>query len=249
MRHFFPILALLAITGCASGPSSTVAGGASDPFRTDLKHEKYLATAQQPIATGYPVSTQYTMQSMHHWDLLAGKVAAQGSQALNHFFAGTDIGVYVAPAGTTPFSKTYREALITQLLAYGVPINFSPEGSVTLEVQIEMRGPIRRVADDSARSRRKKYPGIRHTAEPEFLQEKNAKGRYQQVPVVSEEEGYFGSNHSKAEIQVNTSLVHPRGYIYRDSSIFYVESSQLRNYLHRPGIGDTFLKRYVIVDK
>jgi hypothetical protein len=247
MRHFLPILALLTVFGCTGNPL-TIVGVSDHPFRTDLKHEKYLATAQQPIATGYPVSTQYTMQSMHHWDLLAGKIARQGSQALNHFFAGTDMGVYVAPAGTTPFSKAYREALITQLFAYGVPIAFSPEGSVTLEVQIEMRGPVRRVADDGTQSKRKKHPGVRRTAEPEFLQGKNAEGKYQRLPVVSEEEGYFGSNHSKAEIQVNTSLVHPRGYIYRDSSIFYVEASQLRNYLHRPGIEDNFLKRYVIVD-
>ena len=73
-------------------------------------------------------------------------------------------------------------------------------------------------------------------------------GKYQRIPIISEEEGYFGSNDSKAEIQVNTSLVHPGGYVYRDSSIFYVEVSQMHNYIHRKPLGDAYLKRYTLVD-
>ena len=98
MRQIFLILTpLLIMAGCSGGY----------PFRTDRQHEKYLVTAQQPVSTGYPISTQRTMQSMQHWDLLADKVASQGSKALEHFFAGADMGVYVAPAGTTPFAKAY----------------------------------------------------------------------------------------------------------------------------------------------
>ena len=239
MRQIFLILTpLLIMAGCSGGY----------PFRTDRQHEKYLVTAEQPVSTGYPVSTQRTMQSMQHWDLLADKVASQGSKALEHFFAGADMGVYVAPAGTTPFAKAYREALITQFLAYGVPVAFSPEGSITLEVQIQTRGPIRRVGNPGFQERRKKHPGIRKTVEPEFLQVKDEEGKYQRIPIISEEEGYFGSNDSKAEIQVNTSLVHPGGYVYRDSSIFYVEVSQMHNYIHRKPLGDAYLKRYTLVD-
>lgn len=232
MKAYLPVLILLVIlTGCISSP----------PFATDSNNKNRLATAAQPIGTGYLVTTQYNMRSMHHWDLLAEKVASQASEAMVDTFGAPSVGVYFAPAGTTAFAKTYREALITHFLAYGIPVALQPEGNVILEIQTEMIAP--------HKTRRNLHGGIRHTVDPGFMQEKDKWGSYQRIPVIAEDSGYFSSDEYKAELQVNTSLAHASGYIYRDSSIFYVEPEYWRRYKQRAPIGDVNLKNYSLVNK
>lgn len=231
MKVFLSALIVIAsLTSCAK-----------HPFATDATNERRLATAQRPIGTGYPLTTQYNMLSMHHWDLLAEKVAAGGSQAMEHFFGDTSVGLYFAPAGTTAFAKTYREALITRFLAYGTPVALSPEGNVVLEIKTEMVGP--------RRTKIKPGGGVRQTVDPHFEQAKDASGKYRNVPVISEDTGYFDTEEQKAEIQISTSLVHPNGYIFRDSSIFYVEPRHWGHYQHRPPLGDINSKSYSLVNK
>jgi hypothetical protein len=207
----------------------------------DTTMESQLATAQTPVSVGYPLSTQSKMQAMHHWDQLAERVAAQGSQAFTHFFPNAEIGVYVAPAGTTPFAKVYREALITHLVAYGVPVSFSPEGNVILEITTEMVNHSRQLVQTDS--------GAFRTLEPGFTQRKNERGRFLPVPLVAGESGYFGNDTPNAEIQITTSLAHHDAYIYRDSSIFYVNDAEWRHYQARAPKGSVELKRYSLGSK
>lgn len=215
--------------------------GACQSVDIDPTMEKTLVTAQAPVSTGYLLSTQQKMQAMHHWDQLADRVAAQGARALDHFFPGTGMAVYVAPAGTTPFAKVYRESLITHLVAYGVPVSFSPEGSVILEIQTELV--------NHARSRLTSADGIYQTLEPGFTQQKDENGRFKRIPLVAGDSGYFEDGHPNAEIQVTTSMVHQDTYVFRDSSIFYVNETEWHHYQARAPRGSVELKRYSLESK
>lgn len=215
--------------------------GACQSVNVDSAMEKTLVTAQAPVPTGYLLSTQHKMQAMHHWDQLADKVASQGSQIFEHFFPDTNIGVYVAPAGTTPFAKVYREALISHLVAYGVPVSFLPEGNVILEIKTELISHARPLIRTSS--------GYLRSVEPGFIQHKDANGRFQAVPLIAEESGYFEDSAPKAEIQVTTSFVHQNAYIFRDSSIFYVNEKEWRHYQVRAPRGGVELKRYSLENK
>lgn len=207
----------------------------------DTTMESHLVTAQAPISVGYPLSTQHKMQAMHHWDQLAERVAAQGSQAFNHFFPDAGLGIYVAPAGATPFAKIYREALITHLVAYGAPVSFSPEGNVVLEITTELVNHSRQLLQTSS--------GAYRTLEPGFTQHKNERDRFLPVPLVAGESGYFENDTPNAEIQITTSFVHRDAYIYRDSSIFYVNETEWRHYQTRAPKGSVELKRYSLESK
>jgi hypothetical protein len=228
-----PIAALLAllafgfVTGCSSASVNT-------------RQSTQLVTAQAPISSGYPLSTQYKMQAMAHWDQLADKVAKNCGAALDQFYPQDDVRVYVAPLGTTPFAKAYRESLLTRLVDYGVPVSFEPEGAAVLEVSLDMVTH-RRALDKTA-------TGLRRALEPGFKQRKNSSGRYESAPVVGEESGYFDGAPSNSEVQINSALAYRNAYLYRDSSIFYVNGSDSAHYQSRTPQGGVELKRYSLVN-
>ena len=221
------LLALALVTGCSS-------------VSVNSDQSSQLATSQAPISSGYLVSTQPKMQALAHWDMLADKVAKNCDTSLDHFFPQEDVRVYVAPLGTTPFAKVYREALLTRLVDYGVPIAFEPEGAAVLEVNLELVTH-RRVLDKTSK-------GSRQVLDPGFKQRKNSAGLYEPVPVVAEETGYFDAPTPNTEIQINSALVHQGAYLYRDSSIFYVDGSDSAHYRLQPSNGAVELKRYSLVN-
>ena len=231
--HYMPIAAVLAlltlafVTGCSS-------------VSVNSDQSKQLVTSQAPISSGYLVSTQPKMQAMAHWDLLADKVAKNCDTSLDHFFPQEDVRVYVAPLGTTPFAKVYREALLTRLVDYGVPIAFEPQGAAILEVNLELVTH-RRVLDKNSK-------GSRRALDPGFKQRKNSAGLYEPVPVVAEESGYFDAPTPNSEIQINSALVHQGAYLYRDSSIFYVDGADWTHYRLQSPDGAVELKRYSLVN-
>lgn len=227
MRHLSWFIVLLLVCACSGRENTTM----SD----------HLVSAQAPVPTGYLLSTQPKMQAMQHWDSLAEKIARDASRAMDHFAPDGTLTVYVAPAGITAFAKSFRESLITHLVGHGVPIAFSPDEAAVLEFTTELIVH-RRTLDSNE-------DGLRPSLEPGFHQARNEKGKYKPLPIVGEESGYFEAPIPKTEIQVNTSLIHKAGFLYRDSSIFYVDAADWQHYQHRTPRGVVDLKRYSVVDK
>ncbi len=225
------ILALLALSALA----------ACSPAGIDTAQSDRFATAQAPLASGYPLSSQQKMQAMAHWDTLADTVAKNCARALEHFHPAGDVRVYVAPAPATPFGKSYREALLTRLVDYGVPVSFTPDGAAVLEFSVE--------AVTHRRTLTRTRSGRQSIAEPGFVQAKDARGRYPLVPMVSEESGLFDPATPDTEVQINSALVRDGGYLYRDSSIFYVDGRDMAHYKLGVPAGDVELKRYSLVNK
>ena len=232
LKNTWPIILCL-LAACSSGKTVSTGSFGMQQFP--------MATAQTPVATGYPLTTQQKMQAMHHWDRLAEHVASQASLALDHFMPDSKAGVYIAPAGNTPFAKSYREALITHFVAYGIPVAFSPEGNAVLEVSSELVNHGRKLVKTDS--------GAYRTLEPGFRQEKDGEGEYKRLPLVAGESGYFDDGQPTTEMQVNTSLIFQNSYLYRNSSIFYVDSAEWRHYRHQAPQGSTQLKQYSLVGK
>ncbi|NLW82350.1 MAG: hypothetical protein GXY42_11865 [Desulfovibrionales bacterium] len=232
-KFFTPMILLVllvhnALVGCSS-------------LRTDSSNARLMATAQVPVPTGYLLSTQPKMQALQHWDNLAAKVAEHGSKALGHFFPQGGVAVFVPQAGHTPFAKALRESLLTHLVAYGVPTAPSPEGAIILEVNVNFLA--------HARTLTKTAEGVRMSLEPGFRQLKDDQGAYRPLPLVAEESGQFSAQTPDGEIQVNSSFTYQGSYLYRDSSIFYVESAQWPHYVEQPPPGAVQLKKFSLVNK
>lgn len=227
MRAAF-VIALLFLAACSGRPVTV-----------DSRADNVLATAQVPVATGYPLTTQEKMQALHHWDHLASRVASQAGRAMDHFFPQGGVGIFVAPAGSTPFAKSYRHALITHLVGYGVPVAFAPEGNAILEVHTELLAHQRELT--------RTEDGAYENIEPGFRQRKDPGGRYLRVPIIAEEGGMFDQRIPTTEIQITSSLLHGKSYLYRDSSIFYVNPSEWSHYQHQAPQGCVELKRFSLV--
>lgn len=226
--HLLVLLALTLVAACSPAGINTQQAGA-------------FATSQAPLPSGYPLSTQPKMQAMAHWDQLAARVAENCAKALEHFHPEGDIRVYVAPVEATPFGKSYREALLTRLVDYGVPVSFAPEGAAVLEVSVASVTHRRTLA--------KTRSGRMYVADPGFVQSKNATGMYAEVPMVSEESGFFDAPTPQTEVQISSALIHNGGYLYRDSSIFYIDDRDMAHYKLGTPTGDVQLKRFSMVNK
>lgn len=226
--HFLALLALALLAACS-------------PAGIETRQSGSFATAQAPLPAGYPLSSQPKMQAMAHWDQLAAKVAQNCAKALDHFHPEGDVRVYVAPVEATPFGKSYREALLTRLVDYGVPVSFTPDGAAVLEVAV--------IPVTHRRNLARTKSGRMYVADPGFVQSKDDKGMYPPVPMVSEESGFFDAPMPETEVQITSALVHNGGYLYRDSSIFYVDGRDMAHYTLGAPTSDVQLKRFSLVGK
>lgn len=212
-----------AATGCAPG--------------FDNRNASRLATAQVPLPSGYPLSTQFLMQAMGHWDHQAAGVAENCARALTHFYPEEAVPVYVPEVGDTPFARSYREFLLTRLVDHGVPIAFSPEGAAVLEVTTAMVAHHRELDRAS---------GHRVAVDPGFTQSKDERGRYRKTPVIAEESGIFPAPVPQTEFQINSALMYRNACLYRDSSVFYVSPRDWNQYQDTPPAGSG-IKRFTLV--
>lgn len=200
-----------------------------------------LVTAQAPLPTGYLFSTQQKMQAMQHWDGLAEKIARNTSRALDHFLPNETLPVYIVPGEDTAFARSFRESVLTYLVGYGVPVTLVADSAVTLETNIEFVAHHRTLDRNSE--------GLRASPEPGFRQAKNKLGKYERVPLVGEESGYFDAKTPRTEVQINTSLMHQGDFLYRDSSYFYVDIADWRQYREKLAQDPRGLKHFSVVEK
>jgi len=225
MTSFAAALVICLLTGCSNiGLNS----GSSQ-----------LVTAQVPLTSGYLLTTQPKMQALAHWDRLAIKVAENCSKALGHFYPNDDVRVYVAPLGATPFGKSFREALITRLVDYGVPISFDPAGAAVLEATVDLVTHSRTLAQTPA--------GRRQAVDPGFVQHKDGEGKYLPVPMVYEESGTLAAQASDTEVQINSGLIYQNVYLCRDTSIFYIDGKDWAHYQIKAPRGQVELKHFTLV--
>lgn len=225
-----PIFAILVILGLISGCSS---------ISTNSANSSRMVTAQAPLPTGYLLTTQPKMQALAHWDQHAARVARGCARALDHFYPHDGLSVYVAPAGSTSFARSYRESLLTRLVDFGVPISLNPEEGAVLEINLEYV--------KHRRTHEQTKSGVRQSVEPNFTQVRNDQGKYGALPVISEEAGYFEAQIPTSEIQINTALILRDRFLYRDTSFFYVNEPDWAHYRQQPPRGEVDLKRFTLI--
>lgn len=112
IRLTFLLFTALAATGCAS---------------------------QVPLAKNHPISTQKKAKAIHHWDLLADDVTSQTLKALRKHDINEETPLFVAqPTEQTPFAQTFRNLLITRLVARGLPVSDSNAAAIELQYETQL---------------------------------------------------------------------------------------------------------------
>lgn len=219
------ILILVLLTACA---------GKLLPFgpETDLQ------TARVPAPTGFPITTQYTLESAQHWQQTAHRIARTMTEAYQRAYPDSSVPLFLAPMGTTPFAQNFRHFLLEALTSQGIPLASAPDGALTLEITIQMVQ--HHWSTESER--------IRTVVEPDFVQGKDERGRYQGLPLVREDRAEHTRQAPATEMVLTAGLYLGARVLAHTSSVFYIPAQERRLYQPEPPIPASPLKHYILVE-
>ncbi len=192
--------------------------------------------ARVPEPATYDYSAQQKMQASHHWDVLAADLANEINTALilgDHLMAP----VYVRetcgnedqpcePARTTVFNEAFRDLLITHLVRLGVPTATTPaRGTITVHYKAQP------VYHHAQRMRTIK-PGLLTSLSAAVIVLRNAPW---EVAAIALAGGLDALNAAYAsldrfEVVVTTSMVVNERYLYRNTSIYFINTKDSWHY-------------------
>ena len=225
MQRHVCAVALLALTACAGG------GGIFGP-------ETNIQTSRVPVPTGFPLTTQATLESAQHWHATAQNLVERLVLAYRRHYPDAARPVFVAPMGTTAFGKNFRAFVVSSLSAQGVPVASLPDGAAVLEASSEL---IQHRWNHESSS-------IRNVVEPGFHQHPDESGRYQKVPVVREDRNAYTRYAPETEFILIASLYEGGNLIFQESSIFYIPQEERILYQKAPAISPSPTKQYILVE-
>ncbi|THB71257.1 MAG: hypothetical protein D6B25_18735 [Desulfobulbaceae bacterium] len=189
-----------------------------------------------PEPIGYSHTKQNQMQASHHWDVLAADVADQiNNELILKDYLNTPVYVRETcgsenkpcdPNQTTVFDESFRDLLITRLVALGVPTSPQPSNnSITINFKAQTvyhhRTRVRTVE-----------PGLLTALTAGILVLRNAPTDIVILALAGVLDfvnaGYASSSHH--EIIITTSMIAEKDYIYRSSNIYYINDMDSWHY-------------------
>lgn len=218
------VACLLLVSACAG----------RGPFGPDTD----LQTSRVPAPVGFPLATQPTLESAAHWQAAARQVAAGAAQAYRAAVPDLGVPVFVAPMGTTAFAKNFHAFVTGELSRHGLPVAAAPDGAMVLEASTEVvqhRWPTQ-------------GQRVRDVVEPGFVQAKDERGRYQDVPVVREDRALYTQHAPATEMILTAALYHGQAVLFHASTVFYIPPEERGLYLKAPAAPASPLKHYILVE-
>jgi len=195
-----------------------------------------MSCGRIPEPTGYQYSEQKKMQASHHWDVLAADIANQinNELILNDYL---DESVFVRPtcgdenqscdpAETTVFEESFRDLLITHLVALGVPTSPRVEADA-----IVINYKAQTVYHQRNRWRTVK-PGLLTTLTAGIVVLRNAPSELIALAIAGTIDFANASlvTTSNFEVIITTSIVADNHYLFRNSNIYYINDHDSWHY-------------------
>lgn len=94
------------------------------------------STLDVPRADNYPASGQKKVRAVHHWDVLAGDVAARIADKISEWPAGEHL-LYLSAPPAGSFNQGFRKLLMAHLLERGVALSTEPT-AVQLHIETQV---------------------------------------------------------------------------------------------------------------
>ena len=195
-----------------------------------------ISCGRIPEPVGYDYETQKKMQAGRHWEILAQDTANEINKELilNDFI---DTPVFVrqtcgdedtpcAAEQTTVFNESFRDLLITELVRLGVPTrSAADEEAITINYKAQT------IYHHAHRLRTVK-PGIITSIATGIMVFRDAPteivtmltaGAIDYANIAYASKGHF-------EVLITTSMINKKRYIYRNSSIYYINDKDSWHY-------------------
>ncbi len=208
---------------------------------------------QVPIPSTYPVSKQYKIQAVHHWDILAEDVAKQIREVLiiknitnKPVFVQSDCGSTKEPCSShngSPFGQAFHDLLITQLVNNNVAVVTDERYALILSSKVQV------VYHRANRDLPKTGAWAFLTAEIFVIREAIL---YWNIPANiaavsgsilahsaiedSTDSSIFSKKLPHSEIIVTTSIIKDKTYLMRKSDIYYINDADFWNYKASPSV-------------
>ena len=199
-----------------------------------------ISCSRIPEPIGYDYSQQHKMQAGQHWDILAADIANEINKELiiNDYL---DTPVYIretcgdenspcASNKTTLFNESFRDLLISQLVNLGVPTN-----AVLDEKAIIVNYKAQTVFHQTNRVRTLR-PGLLTAITAGIMVFRNAPAEMIAILTAGAIDftnaTYVQNGHF--EVIITTSMIAKQRYLYRNSSIYYINDKDSWHY-QQPG--------------
>lgn len=192
----------------------------------------------EPIA--YPYSQQQKMQASHHWQVLAGDLA---NRINNELIVTDNMSKNVSvketcgneatpcdPTETSTFSEAFRDLLITDLVALGIPTKQQKDDE-TLEILYKVQ--IVRHNTDRTRTLQ---PGVLTGLSAAIVVLRDAPSSLVTLAIGAASD-VANSNMTVSghyEIIITTSMVSSGKYLFRASDIYYINDKDFWHYQDHP---------------
>ena len=196
----------------------------------------FTSCSRIPEPVAYDYSQQQKMQAGHHWDILAADIANEINKELilNDYL---DTPVYIretcgdentpcTPNQTTLFNESFRDLLITQLVHLGVPTSSSPQ-----EDSISINYKAQTVYHNADRMRTLR-PGMLTALTAGIMVFRDAPIEMLAIltaGAVDFANANFAHN-GHFEVIITTSMITKHHYLYRNSSIYYINDRDSWHY-------------------
>ncbi|MEE4315119.1 MAG: hypothetical protein V2J11_11510 [Desulfofustis sp.] len=189
-----------------------------------------------PEPSAYVYSDQQKMQAGHHWDVLAADVAGEINTALIlGDFLTTPVFVRQTcgdedtpcrPAETSVFDEAFRDLLITNLVALGVPTSNTPtEDAIVVHYKAQP------VYHHTQRLRTIR-PGLLTSISAGIIVLRNAPWELAAMAMAGGIDALNAAYNSldRFEVVITTSMIAKNTYLYRDTSIYYINTTDSWHY-------------------
>ena len=188
-----------------------------------------------PEPAPYKYSSQSKMQAAHHWDVLALDVADQINKELvkddllnTVVYVKKTCGKDDVPCGpkeTTSFDEGFHDLLVTQLVRYGVPTSAQPDREalvINYKVQAIYHRADRRTVAPGVLTALGAGIAVLRNAPPEVL--------IVATGAALDLANTFYVQNGLYEIIITTSMVSMQKYLFRSSSIYYINDEDFWQY-------------------
>ena len=209
-------------------------------------------TSQVPVPNAFRLSTQQKMQAIQHWKLLAVDVAGLIKKKVEDSYLETQIPIYVAPSGITPFEKAFHDLLLTGLVEIGMDVSNQPNGNLQLSFDIQVVTHHNKILKTRAGVYKSLAPGFfvrRDTPLYGPKRRTEEAGMHVQSAELNAEAGEYTIELPKNEIMVTSSLMFGNKYILRNSSIYYINDPEWSHYVMKSKYRDPTVAEYMLVNQ
>jgi len=193
-----------------------------------------------PMALSYPITTQYKMQSAHHWEVLAEHTAKRLAETIELTFPNAVVKPslfirYTQDQEQIPFAKAFFHLLTTKLVQKGLVVVNNAESNNVLMIDYDMQ-----VVQHKDRRKFYPFPGTYTGLATVFWLVAHGIDSWDDqglavFPLSAGADAYamkdfYFPGETNTEVVITTTATLGQQYLFGDTNVYYVNTGDADHY-------------------